>query len=140
MSIGTVATSIGGGSANEASTATWTRSTVAPAPWASAIAVARASADGSEKSVGTRMRLMFRRSINLKLDTAGVGTTPVLYRRLDRPGRMRQEGAMPKLTIAPRIRSFICLNAHPVGCATNVEREIAVATAGAPGAGSSMRS
>ncbi len=42
---------------------------------------------------------------------------------------------MPKLTIAPRIRSFICLNAHPVGCATNVEREIAVATAGAPGTG-----
>jgi enoyl-[acyl-carrier protein] reductase/trans-2-enoyl-CoA reductase (NAD+) len=48
---------------------------------------------------------------------------------------MRQEGAMPKLTIAPRIRSFICLNAHPVGCATNVEREIAVATKDAPGAG-----
>jgi len=42
---------------------------------------------------------------------------------------------MPKLTIAPRIRSFICLNAHPVGCATNVEREIAVATKNAPGAG-----
>lgn len=42
---------------------------------------------------------------------------------------------MPKLTIAPRIRSFICLNAHPVGCAANVEREIAVATAGAPGTG-----
>jgi enoyl-[acyl-carrier protein] reductase/trans-2-enoyl-CoA reductase (NAD+) len=38
-------------------------------------------------------------------------------------------------TIAPRIRSFICLNAHPVGCATNVEREIAVATQGAPGGG-----
>ena len=42
---------------------------------------------------------------------------------------------MPKLTIAPRIRSFICLNAHPAGCAANVEREIAVATAGAPGSG-----
>src|SRR3954470_14200 len=48
---------------------------------------------------------------------------------------MRQEGAMPKLTLAPPIRSFICLNAHPVGCAANVEREIAVATGGAPGAG-----
>src|SRR5215831_20537046 len=48
---------------------------------------------------------------------------------------MRQEGAMPKLTVAPRIRSFICLNAHPVGCATNVEREIAVATEDAPGGG-----
>jgi len=42
---------------------------------------------------------------------------------------------MPKLTVAPRIRSFICLNAHPVGCATNVEREIAVATKDAPGKG-----
>ena len=42
---------------------------------------------------------------------------------------------MPKLTIAPRIRSFICLNAHPAGCAANVEREIAVATGGAPGSG-----
>jgi enoyl-[acyl-carrier protein] reductase / trans-2-enoyl-CoA reductase (NAD+) len=48
---------------------------------------------------------------------------------------MRQEGEMPKLTVAPRIRSFICLNAHPVGCAANVEREIAVATQGAPGSG-----
>jgi enoyl-[acyl-carrier protein] reductase / trans-2-enoyl-CoA reductase (NAD+) len=48
---------------------------------------------------------------------------------------MRQEGAMPKLTVAPRIRSFICLNAHPVGCAANVEREIAVATQDAPGSG-----
>ena len=42
---------------------------------------------------------------------------------------------MPKLVVAPRIRSFICLNAHPLGCAANVEREIAVATAGAPGSG-----
>ena len=54
---------------------------------------------------------------------------------MTRPGRMRQEGAMPKLTVAPRIRSFICLNAHPAGCAANVEREIGVATAGAPGSG-----
>ena len=42
---------------------------------------------------------------------------------------------MPKLTVAPRIRSFICLNAHPVDCAANVEREIAVATQNAPGSG-----
>ena len=42
---------------------------------------------------------------------------------------------MPKMTVAPRIRSFICLNAHPVGCAANVEREIGVATKDAPGAG-----
>jgi len=48
---------------------------------------------------------------------------------------MRQEGEMPKLTVAPRIRSFICLNAHPVGCAANIEREIAVATQDAPGSG-----
>ena len=42
---------------------------------------------------------------------------------------------MPKMTVAPRIKSFICLNAHPLGCAANVEREIAVATKDAPGAG-----
>ena len=42
---------------------------------------------------------------------------------------------MPKMVIAPRIKSFICLNAHPLGCAANVEREIAVATKDAPGAG-----
>ena len=42
---------------------------------------------------------------------------------------------MPKLAIAPRIRGFICLNAHPAGCAANVEREIAIATDGAPGKG-----
>jgi enoyl-[acyl-carrier protein] reductase/trans-2-enoyl-CoA reductase (NAD+) len=48
---------------------------------------------------------------------------------------MRQEGLMPKMTVAPRIKSFICLNAHPVGCAKNVEREIAVATKDAPGSG-----
>jgi enoyl-[acyl-carrier protein] reductase/trans-2-enoyl-CoA reductase (NAD+) len=48
---------------------------------------------------------------------------------------MRQEGTMPKMTVAPRIKSFICLNAHPVGCAANVTREIAVATKDAPGSG-----
>ena len=42
---------------------------------------------------------------------------------------------MAKLAIAPRIRGFICLNAHPAGCAANVDREIAVATDGAPGKG-----
>ena len=42
---------------------------------------------------------------------------------------------MPKVAIAPRIRGFICLNAHPAGCAANVDREIAVATEGAPGKG-----
>ena len=42
---------------------------------------------------------------------------------------------MAKVAIAPRIRGFICLNAHPAGCAANVEREIAVATEGAPGKG-----
>jgi enoyl-[acyl-carrier protein] reductase/trans-2-enoyl-CoA reductase (NAD+) len=48
---------------------------------------------------------------------------------------MRQEGAMPKMVIAPRIKSFICLNAHPSGCAANVDREIAIATKAAPGSG-----
>jgi enoyl-[acyl-carrier protein] reductase/trans-2-enoyl-CoA reductase (NAD+) len=42
---------------------------------------------------------------------------------------------MPLQTVAARIRSFICLNAHPAGCAANVDREIAIATAGAPGSG-----
>ncbi len=42
---------------------------------------------------------------------------------------------MPKQLVAARIRSFICLNAHPAGCAANVDAEIAVATAGAPGVG-----
>ncbi len=39
--------------------------------------------------------------------------------------------------IAARIRGFICLNAHPAGCAANVDAEIAVAEkgAGGPGAG-----
>lgn len=37
--------------------------------------------------------------------------------------------------ISPRIRGFICLNAHPVGCATNVARQIDVVQAGMPGAG-----
>jgi enoyl-[acyl-carrier protein] reductase / trans-2-enoyl-CoA reductase (NAD+) len=39
--------------------------------------------------------------------------------------------------IAARIRGFICLNAHPAGCAANVDAEIAVAQkgAGAPGTG-----
>ena len=42
---------------------------------------------------------------------------------------------MPSQVVAARIRGFICLNAHPVGCAANVDAEIATATAGAPGAG-----
>jgi len=37
--------------------------------------------------------------------------------------------------ITARIRGFICLNAHPVGCATNVARQIDVAKAGSPGTG-----
>ena len=35
--------------------------------------------------------------------------------------------------IAARIRGFICLNAHPAGCAANVARQIDVARAGAGG-------
>ena len=38
-------------------------------------------------------------------------------------------------TIAPRIRGFICLNAHPAGCASNVEKEVEIATRQAPGQG-----
>jgi enoyl-[acyl-carrier protein] reductase/trans-2-enoyl-CoA reductase (NAD+) len=42
---------------------------------------------------------------------------------------------MPLQTVAPRIRGFIALNAHPAGCAANVAAEIATATRGAPGSG-----
>ena len=42
---------------------------------------------------------------------------------------------MPTQVIASRIRGFISLNAHPAGCAANVDAEIATATAGAPGSG-----
>jgi enoyl-[acyl-carrier protein] reductase/trans-2-enoyl-CoA reductase (NAD+) len=42
---------------------------------------------------------------------------------------------MSMQTVAARIRGFICLNAHPGGCAANVDAEIAVATRGAPGRG-----
>ena len=42
---------------------------------------------------------------------------------------------MPSQVIAARIRGFICLNAHPAGCAANVDAEIAVARQGAPGTG-----
>ncbi|HEY6475880.1 MAG TPA: enoyl-ACP reductase FabV [Polyangia bacterium] len=42
---------------------------------------------------------------------------------------------MSSQVIAARIRGFICLNAHPAGCAVNVDREIAVASAHGPGVG-----
>src|ERR1700690_2775467 len=42
---------------------------------------------------------------------------------------------MPMQIVSPRIRGFICLNAHPAGCAANIDAEIAIATARAPGAG-----
>ena len=40
---------------------------------------------------------------------------------------------MPSLVVAPRIRGFICLNAHPGGCALNVQRQVALAEKGAGG-------
>ena len=42
---------------------------------------------------------------------------------------------MSSQVISARIRGFICLNAHPVGCAANVDAEIVVAQQGAPGTG-----
>ena len=42
---------------------------------------------------------------------------------------------MPIQTVAARIRGFICLNAHPEGCATNVRAQVEVAKRGAPGRG-----
>ena len=37
--------------------------------------------------------------------------------------------------IVPRIRGFICLNAHPTGCAANVQEQVDLMTGGAPGRG-----
>ncbi len=37
--------------------------------------------------------------------------------------------------IAARIRGFLCLNAHPVGCAVNVDRQIQIARMGGVGRG-----
>jgi enoyl-[acyl-carrier protein] reductase/trans-2-enoyl-CoA reductase (NAD+) len=37
--------------------------------------------------------------------------------------------------LAARIRGFLCLNAHPVGCAANVDRQIQLARAGGTGKG-----
>jgi enoyl-[acyl-carrier protein] reductase/trans-2-enoyl-CoA reductase (NAD+) len=42
---------------------------------------------------------------------------------------------MAKVVVNPRIRGFICLSAHPDGCALNVRRQIEVASRGAAGAG-----
>jgi enoyl-[acyl-carrier protein] reductase/trans-2-enoyl-CoA reductase (NAD+) len=42
---------------------------------------------------------------------------------------------MSMQTVKARIRGFICVNAHPGGCAANVDREIAIATREAPGKG-----
>ena len=43
---------------------------------------------------------------------------------------------MATAIVQPRIRGFICLNAHPAGCAVNVERQIEIATkAGGSGLG-----
>jgi enoyl-[acyl-carrier protein] reductase/trans-2-enoyl-CoA reductase (NAD+) len=51
------------------------------------------------------------------------------------PRWLWQEGAMSSQVIASRIRGFISLNAHPAGCAANVDGEIAAAMAGAAGRG-----
>jgi enoyl-[acyl-carrier protein] reductase/trans-2-enoyl-CoA reductase (NAD+) len=42
---------------------------------------------------------------------------------------------MPIQTVAARIRGFICLNAHPAGCAENIRAQVEVARRGAPGSG-----
>jgi enoyl-[acyl-carrier protein] reductase/trans-2-enoyl-CoA reductase (NAD+) len=41
---------------------------------------------------------------------------------------------MATQVVAARIRGFLCLNAHPAGCAANVARQIAVAETDAPAA------
>lgn len=40
---------------------------------------------------------------------------------------------MPSQVVVPRIRGFICTNAHPAGCAANVQRQVALAQKGAGG-------
>ncbi|MCK6487044.1 MAG: trans-2-enoyl-CoA reductase family protein [Planctomycetes bacterium] len=42
---------------------------------------------------------------------------------------------MTQAVINPRIRGFICLTAHPEGCAANVRRQVELARAGGPGKG-----
>jgi len=42
---------------------------------------------------------------------------------------------MPKAVVTPKIRGFICTNAHPEGCAANVRRQIEAARGGDPGLG-----
>ena len=42
---------------------------------------------------------------------------------------------MPEQVITPRIRGFLCLNAHPAGCAANVAAQIKQAQAACPGEG-----
>ncbi|MEK7413903.1 MAG: enoyl-ACP reductase FabV [Planctomycetota bacterium] len=42
---------------------------------------------------------------------------------------------MPKIVVNPRIRGFLCLTAHPDGCATNVRQLIGLARAAFPGKG-----
>lgn len=42
---------------------------------------------------------------------------------------------MATAVINPRIRGFICLTAHPEGCAANVRRQVDLARAGGPGKG-----
>lgn len=42
---------------------------------------------------------------------------------------------MPVQTVAARIRGFICLNAHPEGCAENVRKQVAIAKKAGPGEG-----
>lgn len=39
------------------------------------------------------------------------------------------------MVIAPRIRGFLCLNAHPAGCAANVRSQVEKARAAGPGSG-----
>ncbi|MBA2481913.1 MAG: trans-2-enoyl-CoA reductase family protein [Planctomycetes bacterium] len=42
---------------------------------------------------------------------------------------------MSAVTINPRIRGFICLSAHPEGCAANVQRQVELAKKDGPGSG-----
>jgi enoyl-[acyl-carrier protein] reductase/trans-2-enoyl-CoA reductase (NAD+) len=42
---------------------------------------------------------------------------------------------MTATVVTPRIRGFLCTNAHPEGCAVNVRRQVAAARQAGPGSG-----
>ena len=52
--------------------------------------------------------------------------------RADYNARLTASKGHPVI-IQPKVRGFICTTAHPVGCAKNVEEQIAITKASGPG-------